>query len=447
MQKIIALIIVLFSITYTQAQDWINNESTLLYEENLTSNENVQCIEEYTSHHLLTSTNRIETDQYAFSLWENGNNVLEGFLQDTNCVVLDMEILEDTVYFCGYRKVDRRQVGYIGRFALQQFINNQNCGYEITDINQSIKLKKLVAYDTFGNDHIVAIGVNTLDEPIIVDLFPNSICNIFKGNEFPYERLSDITVGDKYVVIAGEDINTRKLVINTFFKEDLTDPTHTYQFHYEYDFSAILDRVPLLSDEEQVKVSYLDSNLVAITSSAMADNNYYTLTSIFNEYYLNIINTQMIAHNDKKMIIKDTEYNPITQQLYILEDNNLCEMDDLCSYIILVNPKLQTNYIVQSIKPSKGYKINDIISLSESNKVLGAGVNSYNNIGVFSKDINSLEQYCNTKRNLRVSNLSPVFNSHHSIYQLLVPIYSIDWWHYDFQIDNNLINIECENNY
>jgi hypothetical protein len=179
----------------------------------------------------------------------------------------------------------------------------------------------------------------------------------------------------------------------------------------------------------------------------MADNNYYTLTSIFNEYYLNIINTQMIAHNDKKMIIKDTEYNPITQQLYILEDNNLCEMDDLCSYIILVNPKLQTNYIVQSIKPSKGYKINDIISLSESNKVLGAGVNSYNNIGVFSKDINSLEQYCNTKRNLRVSNLSQVFNSHHSIYQLLVPIYSIDWWHYDFQIDNNLINIECENNY
>ena len=46
MRKILALILSFVSITYTQAQDWINNESTLLYEQVLQSDENTQCIEE-----------------------------------------------------------------------------------------------------------------------------------------------------------------------------------------------------------------------------------------------------------------------------------------------------------------------------------------------------------------------------------------------------------------
>jgi hypothetical protein len=179
MRKIIALTLVLFSITYTQAQDWINNESTLLFESTLKSSENVQCIEEYDPDHLLTTTNRIGTKHYAFRLWENGNNVLEGFLNDTRCIISDIEILGDSVYFCGNREVNGNKVGYIGRFNIHQFMNNQNCGYEIMDINQSIKLKKLVAYDTFGRDHVVAIGANILDNPLVVELFPDSICIYF----------------------------------------------------------------------------------------------------------------------------------------------------------------------------------------------------------------------------------------------------------------------------
>lgn len=446
MRKIIALTLVLFSITYTQAQDWINNESTLLYEENIKSIENVQCIEEYDSHYLLTTTNLIGTNHYLFRLWENGNNVLEGLLNDTRCIVSDIEILGDSVYFCGNREVNGNQVGYIGRFNIHQFMNNQNCGYEIMDINQSIKLKKLVAYDTFGRDHVVAIGANILDNPLVVELFPDSICNIFYNNSLQAERLSDIAVGEKYVVIAGEDTGSAKITLTRFFSDSLTYNIPAYHEHYKYDYTAMVDIAPFMLNADQVKITYLDTCMMALTTSAMdySNNAFYTLVSVFNEHQLNILNTQVIPHNDKMIYLKDTEYDSVANRLYILEDNNLDNTGNYTSYILPVRPYAQTSYTLNAIKPEKNYMLNDIIAFDFDNKVIGVGINSHSFQALFSKNTNVTTQHCNKVRILKPVMLGQVPNVSSFIYQHQP--YTISWQQNNF-IGNNVPQIiECQSN-
>ncbi len=391
MRKIIALTLVLFSITYTQAQDWINNESTILFEQSILSNEKNQCIEEYRLGVLLTTTNMFDTELYSFRAWVGSNTIVQRLLNDANCVVSDIEILRDSVYFCGNREVNGNQVGYIGRFNIEDFVNNLECNYEIMDINQSINLKKLVAYDTFGKDHIVAIGSNTSNTPVIVDLFPDSICNIFYNNSLQAERLSDIAVGEKYVVIAGEDTGSAKITLTRFFRYDLCAPiVMGYHEHYKYDYTAMVDIAPFMLNADQVKITYLDTCMMALTTSAMdySNNAFYTLVSVFNEHHLNILNTQVIPHNDKMIYLKDTEYDSVANRLYILEDNNLDNTGNYTSYILPVRPYAQTSYTLNAIKPEKNYILNDIIAFDFDNKVIGVGINSHSFQALFSKNTN-----------------------------------------------------------
>lgn len=450
MRKILTLTLLLLSITYAQAQDWINNESTLLYEQTMQTDENTQCIEEYDPKHILTSTNQSGTSHYVFRLWENGSAIFEGFLADSNCVISDIEIFDDSVYFCGTRDVNGNQVGYIGRFNIQQFLNNQNCGYEIMNINQSVKLKKLVAYDTFGKDHIVAIGSNTSNSPIIVDLFPDSICNVFYNNLLHHEHLIDIAVGEKYVVIAGEDTGSAKITLTRFFRNDLTNNNFSYHEHNKYDYTNVVDLAPLMLNADQVKITYLDTCMMAITTTAFDFNNnnnqFYTLVSVFNEHDLNILNTQVIPHNDKMIYLKDTEYDSLTNKLYILEDNNLDNTGYFTSYILPIRPYAQSSYILKAIKPEKDYILNDIIAFSFDNKVLGVGVNSLLNQGLFSKDIGVATQHCNQERMLKTVILGQANKISATQYNILIS-YSINWQQNNFNLNSSPQITECQSNY
>ena len=240
MRKVLTLILLLVSITFTQAQDWINNESILLYEQVLQSDENTQCIEEYDFNHLLTSINKLGTNNYAFRVWKNGSGIFEGFLNDPNLIVSDIEIFDDSVYFCGYREVNGNQVGYIGRFNILHFFSNQNCQYQIMPITTSSKLKKLVAYESNNRDHIVAIGADTANLPIIVDLFPDSTCGTFMPTSFTYEQLTDIAVGNNCVLIIGEDSDSSKITINRFDKDNLTSNLNIPYSHRKYNYNFYL---------------------------------------------------------------------------------------------------------------------------------------------------------------------------------------------------------------
>ena len=447
MRKIIALILVLFSITYTQAQDWINNESTLLYEENLKSNENVQCIEEYDPDHLLTTTNRIGTKHYAFRLWENGNNVLDGFLQDARCIVSDIEILGDSVYFCGNRDVNGNQVGYIGRFNIADFMNNQNCGYEIMDINTASKLKKLVAYDTQGINHVVAIGSDASESPIIVELFPNSACKIFYNPNIYKEQLTDIAVAQNYVVIAGEDTGSAKITLTRFLKDSLADYSSNNYQHYKYDYTTIVDITPFMLNADQVKITHLDSCMMALTTTSMdySNNGFYTMVSIFDEHHLNILNTQVIPHNDKMIYLRDTEYDSVANTLYVLEDNNLDNIGKYTSYILSVKPYAQIPYSLHAIKPEKNYILNDIIAFSLGSKFIGAGINTKPFHALFSKDVGVATQHCNQERILKPLILGQVSNLQSFLYQFQP--YTISWQQNNFVGNNHPQIIECQSNY
>lgn len=446
MRKILTLTLLLLSITYAQAQDWINNESTLLYEQTMQTNENTQCIEEYDTNYLLTTTNKLGTNHYAFRLWRNGSAIFEGFLADTNCVISDVAIINDSAYFCGYRTVNGTNIGYIGRFNIPQFLNNQNCAYRVMNIPQATKIKKLVAYKTNNKDHIVAIGANTSNHPIVVELFPDSICNIFYNNSLQAERLSDIAVGEKYVVIAGEDTGSAKITLTRFFSNSLTYNIPAYHEHYKYDYTAMVDIAPFMLNADQVKITYLDTCMMALTTSAMdySNNAFYTLVSVFNEHHLNILNTQVIPHNDKMIYLKDTEYDSVANRLYILEDNNLDNTGNYTSYILPVRPYAQTSYTLNAIKPEKNYMLNDIIAFDFDNKVIGVGINSHSFQALFSKNTNVTTQHCNKVRILKPVMLGQVPNVSSFIYQHQP--YTISWQQNNF-IGNNVPQIiECQSN-
>lgn len=446
MRKILTLTLLLLSITYAQAQDWINNESTLLYEQTMQTNENTQCIEEYDPNYLLTTTNKLGTNHYAFRLWKNGSAIFEGFLADTNCVISDVAIINDSAYFCGYRTVNGTNIGYIGRFNIPQFLNNQNCAYRVMNIPQATKIKKLVAYKTNNKDHIVAIGANTSNHPIVVELFPDSICNIFYNNSLQAERLSDIAVGEKYVVIAGEDTGSAKITLTRFFSNSLTYNIPAYHEHYKYDYTAMVDIAPFMLNADQVKITYLDTCMMALTTSAMdySNNAFYTLVSVFNEHHLNILNTQVIPHNDKMIYLKDTEYDSVANRLYILEDNNLDNTGNYTSYILPVRPYAQTSYTLNAIKPEKNYMLNDIIAFDFDNKVIGVGINSHSFQALFSKNTNVTTQHCNKVRILKPVMLGQVPNVSSFIYQHQP--YTISWQQNNF-IGNNVPQIiECQSN-
>jgi hypothetical protein len=445
MRKIIALTLVLFSITYTQAQVWINNESTILFEQSILSNEKNQCIENYRLGVLLTTTNMFDTDLYSFRAWVGSNTIVQRLLNDANCVVSDIEILRDSVYFCGNREVNGNQVGYIGRFNMEDFVNNLECNYEIMDIDYAINLKKLVAYDTFGKDHVVAIGSTTSNTPVIVDLFPDSICNIFYNNSLQAEQLSDIAVGEKYVVIAGEDIRSAQVTLTRFFKNNLCEPMMMgYHLHYTYDYTSIVDMAPFMLYTDQVKISYMDSNKMAITTSAMRNNysEFYTLTSVFDEHTLNIIHTQVVPHNEGMIYIKDTEYDSTTQQLYILEDNNFDNTDNLLSYIIAIKPMEVFNYICYGIKSINDCKIDDIVAMGLRGKFVGVGVDYNFYQTLFSKNVNNISHECNTSVELDALLMGPV--SYNSSQTYRSQEYVINWNLHRFQ--RNILQqvIECQ---
>lgn len=446
MRKILTLTLLLLSITYAQAQDWINNESTLLYEQTMQTNENTQCIEEYDTNYLLTTTNKLGTNHYAFRLWRNGSAIFEGFLADTNCVISDVAIINDSAYFCGYRTVNGTNIGYIGRFNIPQFLNNQNCAYRVMNIPQATKIKKLVAYKTNNKDHIVAIGANTSNHPIVVELFPDSICNVFYNNLLHHEHLIDIAVGEKYVVIAGEDTGSAKITLTRFFSNSLTYNIPAYHEHYKYDYTAMVDIAPFMLNADQVKITYLDTCMMALTTSAMdySNNAFYTLVSVFNEHHLNILNTQVIPHNDKMIYLKDTEYDSVANRLYILEDNNLDNTGNYTSYILPVRPYAQTSYTLNAIKPEKNYMLNDIIAFDFDNKVIGVGINSHYFQALFSKNTNVTTQHCNKVRILKPVMLGQVPNVSSFIYQHQP--YTISWQQNNF-IGNNVPQIiECQSN-
>lgn len=445
MKKYIILLFVLLSITYIQAQDWINNESTLLYEQTMQTDENAQCIEEYNINYLLTTTNKFGTNHYAFRLWENNSDIFEGFLQDSNCVILDIEIFDDSVYFCGYRIVNDTNVGYIGRFNILQFLNNQNCSYRITDIPTSSKIKKMVAYETSGRDHIVAIGTNDINSSIVIDLFPDSICNIFYSSLFPYEHFCDIAVGNKFINIVGEDTGTANISIYKFYKHNLLSNINNYQCHYRYNYNSIMGLSPIIVYADQIKISFVDNSKMAITTSAIGSdgNSFYTLVSVLNEQTLNISKTFAIPHNDKNIKIKDTEYDNDAEILYILEDNNLDASGYFESYIFSLALHLQNPNNFNAIKNIKGYKINDIVYLGLKNKFVGVGV-SYNLYqGLFAKDISGTLNNCNTLKYLKpLLFLGQIPMNSVALYNMNT--YSTNWVYKNFNGNTNQQTIECQ---
>lgn len=166
--------------------------------------------------------------------------------------VNDYALWNDTVYFCGKTTIGTTSYGILGYFRcsdfftfpghyfFQTFLPSDTAGNHVTN------LSRLVCYRDIRNIlHMVAIGTESAnDNSCIVDFLPtttspnNYTVGIVDKQEWPFNKIRDITCTDDYLVASGfylkqpdEGIALRLFDKNRLFPlGGMQDSLHTYSY-------------------------------------------------------------------------------------------------------------------------------------------------------------------------------------------------------------------------
>lgn len=133
----------------------------------------------------------------------------------TNCGIMDMEILDDKVFFCGIRKLfPTGGNGIVGWFDLNLFMSGTFLP-TIVDVPCSFELDKMVVYTDAGRPKVVAVGLadvnpnpSFFDNSMIVeinDVTGNPSCNhtIIDWTQNSHEYIYDVIYTGRSVVFVG----------------------------------------------------------------------------------------------------------------------------------------------------------------------------------------------------------------------------------------------------
>lgn len=147
---------------WIHAQSWLSGESIVLENHNLTVNTYAQKIKALKSDVLIGITKQ-HGGNYLFTALFDGSSIIhESDLNNPNLHVSDFCILKDWIYFCGKMDLSGGNfMGIIGRFKIDDFLDDGYFSYKITQIQNTENLTNLVAYNTDNEPdvtHIVAIG-------------------------------------------------------------------------------------------------------------------------------------------------------------------------------------------------------------------------------------------------------------------------------------------------
>lgn len=163
--------------------------------------------------------------------------------------VTDMEILNDTLYFCGYANIaassaSPHYVGYIGYFCIPQLFSGTDVIHTLLFnpqpydpahspdiyINEPCKLE---VFQVDNGIHLVCTGgwSNTSNSLANTGCFVADVAHSFATNDWWYyihldygmEQFTDIAVTDHYVVTVAPKINHRVLYMRIFTKPQHVD--------------------------------------------------------------------------------------------------------------------------------------------------------------------------------------------------------------------------------
>ncbi len=260
---------------------------------------------------------RSTTENY-FAINTVGQQAAQRALIPMNYEIADMELLNDTLYFCGYDNIQSR--GFIGQISISSFLFGNSPYIIHTNFyytNKLIKdIRRLCVYAHPATNHpcIVAIGDSNVRNCVIVIYnalsnrttwnYTIGITNLFE------EKFNEITVTEDYVVTAGylnnkKHIALRALDKNNIFTSSFGDTVYPF---YSYGMGKWIDY-----GYDDCQLSALEQNYVATYSTMRITDTLQTPPTERNGLLLNIYNIGNM--------IGSTSYSPIHSSAMRHKDN------------------------------------------------------------------------------------------------------------------------------
>lgn len=337
----LAMIVLLIS-SPLQAQNWTNHDMMTMHLDMVTYAQ-IQKIKPYKNEFLIGISVDPITNHYCFNIFENNSSVAG--LLFTNQIGLslsDFTILGDTLYFCGKKLNNQNNYdGVIGKMSMAALLSGNNIQYNMTTINNTQNLTKLVAYYADTNDVCVfAIGDNGVSSlaPGRVVLLrdsiggPNLTINVMPLppiSNTTKEILHDICLSGNAVITLSHVYPSNQYIVRYFKRSN--------QLHNNYSYKYTLQNITFNTMSDcygyGLHISDIEQDVLAVAVSASQNNNNFTIINLLERFNSTVLSSQAIVHGNKDHKVLEMEYSDDLHKLLILHNNyfdNIGQLQTLC---------------------------------------------------------------------------------------------------------------------
>ena len=365
-----------------QAQNWVNSQS-LMMNTSLKTDVYAQKVKVYDTKRLISLSKYDDSVKYCFSLWVNNNNlVYNSFIDTTGVTINDFTVLGDSIYFCGnIETAPNTWHGILGRFNVNDFLDDGNFSYNFTYIPNTINLTRLVAcYSGVDTVSLMAIGHDTLNDVApgrVVQLYFNTntgnlFCNKFNCSSLPNtqkEIMHDICLSNNSVITLSHIYPTNQYVVRYFSQPYSSSNTSSYIYTFpnlQFNVSSNVYEFPL-------HLTNISSAKMAVCASVIGEQRYFTMVNFLKKSGPNISSTQLITHEDKSNKPLEMEYSSTNGHLLLLNDSYYSGQG-MMQTIVYLNPGATSDYVSATEFFAKPNILNHF-SIIPGNKYAVAGVN------------------------------------------------------------------------
>lgn len=343
-------------------------------------------------------------------------------------------------------------LGIIGRFEIEDFLDDGNFSYEITQIPNVENLVDLVAYiaDNEPNvTRIVAIEDGASQGRMVCLDDRNNTnfdytvleCPSFLGVK---EVFHDITFNEKYVIMLSHIYPSNHFIIRYAYKEH----PELFQTHQQADYHFPNQSFIYTFEQSEypLHLALLPNDLLAVsTTAADAQNNFFTMINFIRVGdWNNSPTNQVIYHRDKMIRTLEMEYSVERDSLLLLESTNLFGSGWMES-VSFVNPWTQAPYISRTKYLPNTESLNHLCIVPDHGyAAAGSGYLSSNQL-YWIKSVNNSLYSCDKYEHIKIDATTQGNVAPYTPFLPITTAIPCQWngdnaWNIPMQI-----NIECQN--
>ena len=396
--------LILFATSSLQAQIWTNSQS-LMMNTDVVVDLQAQKVQEYGDKYLITISKKTDSSNYCFSSWIIGSNVVHNsFLNTSDITINDFTILGDSLYFCGNRKVSQNlTLGILGRFNINDFLDDGNFGYNFAYLADTENLTKLVAYYTQGDTVcLMAIGHDTISDTTIgritlLKFETSSTSPDYEIIKCPFvsytqkEVMHDISLLDNEIITLSHIHPTNMYVLRYFKRQSSFDNTYNVYYTFpnlQFNVSSDVYEFPL----HFTNISDLKN---AVCVSIIKNQEYFTMVNILKNCSDYVFSTQLVLHKEKLNKALEMDYSVDNKEILLL--NNTYSGQQMYQPMVHLDAESVTNYYAIEEIFDKPNQLNHFFIIPNG-KYAVAGVRPLSQTSgeqlLSVKDINPLENDC-----------------------------------------------------